>query len=111
MSVEWLKNNIDSKEKTSEELKTNIDKSINTLKNIDPDNESIQKISDITNKLKDNKEALKIINEWLYKINDNIDLIKQNWLKEIDNIFKSLKNKIELSETTIPNIDEQLKNQ
>ena len=110
MTVEWLKN-IEFKEQTSEELKTNIDNSINDLNNIDPNNELIQKLSDITDKLKDNKEALKIINEWLNKINDKVNSINQEWLEKIKGILKNIINKIESSESTIPDLDKKLEEQ
>ena len=107
--MEWLKNNTDSLEQTTESLNADIDNKINKIVNIAWENESIQKLIEITNKLKNNKDALKIINEWLNKISDNILIIKQSWEEQIKKIFNSLKHEIELSETTIPNIDKQLK--
>jgi len=108
----WLEqnNNIENIEQTTESLNKEINTKITKIKEIAWDNESVQKLTEVSNKLRDNKDALKIINEWLNKISDNISIIKQTGEEQIKKIFDSLKHEIELSETTIPNIDDQINN-
>ena len=109
MSIEQ-NNNIESIEQTTESLNTEIDSKLNNIKEISWENDSISKLIEVKNSLSENKDALNIINEWLNKINDNLSIIKQSWEEQIKKIFDSLKHEIELSETTIPDIDKQINN-
>ncbi len=109
MSIEQ-NNNIENIEKTTESLNAEIDSKLNSIKEISWENDSISKLIEVKNALSENKDALNIINEWLNKINDNLSIIKQSWEEQIKKIFDSLKHEIELSETTIPDIDKQINN-
>ena len=109
MSIEQ-NNNIENIEQTTEILNTEIDSKLNSIKEISWENDSISKLIEVKNALSENKDALNIINEWLNKINDNLSIIKQSWEEQIKKIFDSLKHEIELSETTVPDIDKQINN-
>lgn len=110
MSVEKNNESIKNIEITKESLSNEINESINELSKIDPDNESIKKLKDVTEKFSDNKEALATIAEWLKNINEKVNQISSEWENKISMITKWLFKKLEELENQDLSIDDKLNN-